>query len=386
MRRIPRRTTFGLIAAFATIAALLPLVAVAFGVLQASTEQIQRRHVDALDAGARQIAVRLSRGLGEQWRELHAVLAFAREDIDGGPIRLRLDTAKALNDRLAWMGIARPDGRVLAGTGRVLEGQDVSARPWFGAGLQGAFAGDVHDAVLLARHLQRPEGAEPLRLIDFAAPIRRADGTVAGVVGSHVDWAWVRDTVRAAPLAPDHDALLVARDGTVLVGPAALEGRRLSQRAALAGGQATGLTTEEDWPDGRRYLARVVSAGAAGGGETPSFGWSIIVRQPSDAITALERDVARRVLVPAGLAALLVLAAGVLLARLLGRRAAALAATGAAIADGTLAHPVPADRLTREGAVLSAALARLDGIAAATTGQVHGAGRPAPAAQQREMA
>lgn len=347
----------------AVFAALLPILAVLLGSAGASTEQLQQRQVATLDSGARQIALRLSRGLAEQWRELNAMLGFGAQDIESGLLRLRLDTAKALNDRLAWMGVARPDGRVLAATGGVLAGQDVSARPWFVAGLHGPFAGDVHDAVLLSRVLPRPEGAEPLRLIDFSAPLRRSDGSVVGVIGSHVDWGWVRDLVRSAPLAPDTDALLLARDGTVLVGPPSLQGTRLALRVALAGTQGVTATTEEEWPDGQRYLAHTFPAGAPDPA-VPSFGWSVVVRQPAATAAALERGLIRRVTLPVVVASLMTLTIGLILARLLGRRFAALASAATGIAEGELRNPVPESRLTREDALLSAALARIDGATA----------------------
>lgn len=47
------------------------------------------------------------------------------------------------------MGLAAPDGRVLAGTRGWLEGQSLSARPVFLQGRQGSFVGESHPAVLL---------------------------------------------------------------------------------------------------------------------------------------------------------------------------------------------------------------------------------------------
>ncbi|WP_207538712.1 cache domain-containing protein [Sabulicella rubraurantiaca] len=360
MSQNSRRSTFGLLASFAVAAAALPVLAGLFGLLNASSGQVERRNIEVLDAAAQQVTGRLSRGLSEQWRELRAMGDYALGELESGVLRLRLDTAKTLNDRLSWMGVVRPDGRVIAATGRMLEGQDVSARPWFVAGLSGLFAGDVHEAQLLARLLPRPPGAEPLRLIDFAAPLRRADGSVAAVIGSHVDWAWVRDVIGSAPLPPGTEALLLARDGTVLVGPAGLEGTRLMQRSAMVGPQAVGVTTEEEWPDGQRYLARIIAA--ANGAGIPSFGWSVVVRQPTVAATALERVVARQVLVPLAAASLSILVVGLLIARTVGRPFATLASAAAALAEGRrLDAPLPRLRQTRESEAISAALSRFDG-------------------------
>lgn len=234
MRRLPRVGVSALIAVFATFAAVIPLLAALSGLLNAARNESDLRATDSLNVASRQIALRLSRGLTEQWFEHEALARIATTEGINGNFSVRLDTAKALNSRLAWMGIAAPDGRVLAATNNLLEGQDVSARPWFRAGLQGAFAGDVHEAQLLARHLPRAADGEPLRLIDFSGPLRRPDGSVAAVLGSHVDWAWVRDLVRAAPGPTGAEALLISREGIVLVGPAGLEGRQLRLRATLS--------------------------------------------------------------------------------------------------------------------------------------------------------
>ncbi len=358
MRRAPRFGIFGLLAGFAVLAALLPLAATVPSILSASRTESDQRSADALNTAARQVAVRLSRGLAEQWREHTALSRIATAEGIGGTFALRLDTAKLLNSRLAWIGVAAPDGRVLAASDRVLEGQDVSARPWFRAGLQGAFAGDVHEALLLARLLPAPASGEPLRLIDFAVPLRRSDGTVLGVLGSHVDWAWVRDLVRNAPALARSEVLLIARDGTVLVGPSGLEGQPLRLRVALSAQQGVAATGIETWGDGGSYHTVAVPIGAGDG--TPGFGWSIVIRQDPATTLGTARQLAVSLATPLAIAAALVLVAGLLVARALSRTAGRLAAAAGAMADGRLDYPVPETRATRELAQLAEALARLD--------------------------
>ncbi|MBR0670054.1 cache domain-containing protein [Neoroseomonas soli] len=358
MRRIPERTLSATLAVLVLGAALLPLVASVPGFLTASRSTVGDRAAENLTAAARQISIRLGFGISEQWAELRTVAGWAATDGLVGSLLLRLDAAKDLNGRLAWMGIAAPDGRVLVATNRVLEGQDVSARPWFRAGLQGDFVGDLHEALLLQRHLAPPPGGEPIRLIDFAMPLRRADGTLVGVIGSHVDWAWMRDRIRRAPLPPGFDALLVARDGTVIVGPEGLEGTRLTQRTTLAGGQGVSVVTQEQWPDGRRYLAATVPAGTADG--MPGFGWTVIVRQPPEATYGEVRSLAGAIGIPLLASSVLVLLVGLVLTRAVAKPFARLAEAATSLAEGRLDSPVPDTRSTREAALLSAALARLD--------------------------
>ncbi|PMY44289.1 GGDEF domain-containing protein, partial [Pseudomonas sp. GW456-L12] len=80
-------------------------------------------------------------------------------------------------------------------------GQAVQQRPWFQAGLRGEYTGDPHEAVLLAKLLPGLPNGEPLRFIDFAAPIRNADGQVIGVLGAHAHWSWVTHIVESAAMS-----------------------------------------------------------------------------------------------------------------------------------------------------------------------------------------
>jgi HAMP domain-containing protein len=358
MRQTPRRGVFVLGAGFALLATVLPLTAIIPGLLVATRERAELRASEALASAANQAASALVRGIDEQWQELAAMAAFAEKDGTTGSFRLRLDTMKALNDRVTWMGVALSDGRVAVATGGVLEGQDVTARPWFAAGLEGPYAGDVHEAVLLRRLVGPADPAAPFRLIDFAQPLRRPDGTTVGVIASNVGLGWLRDRIRSAATGPGREALLVSRDGMVLVGPAALEGQQLRTRVALAGAHGVALTTDEDWPDGRRYRSAVMPVGVTLG--MPAFGWSVILREPAELALATSRAFAVRIVLPLLAVAGCVLTLGLFLAAVLSRRLGALAAAATAIAEGKLEAPVPQLRLTRETAMLSAALARLD--------------------------
>jgi len=84
----------------------------------------------------------------------------------------------------AWIGIAKPDGRVLAATSGLLENRDVKARPWFHAGQLHVIAEDYHPATLLGSLL--PRTPDPWRFVDVAGPIRDADGTLRGVLAIHL--------------------------------------------------------------------------------------------------------------------------------------------------------------------------------------------------------
>lgn len=96
----------------------------------------------------------------------------------------------------AWIGLTDPKGRVLASAGGLLEGVDVSKRPWWQGALNQPFVGDVHDAVLLEKLL--PKQAEPWRFVDFSVPIKAPDDELQGVLGVLLSCAWARARSRAS--------------------------------------------------------------------------------------------------------------------------------------------------------------------------------------------
>ena len=100
-----------------------------------------------------------------------------------GARRALLEQVQTSAPQYAWIGVAGADGRVLASTGGILEGVDVSQRPWFGDATRGIHVHDVHDAKLLAKHLPLDRG-NPQRFVDLAFPVRLGEG--AGVLGAHL--------------------------------------------------------------------------------------------------------------------------------------------------------------------------------------------------------
>jgi diguanylate cyclase (GGDEF)-like protein len=169
------------------------------------------------------------------------------------------------------MGVTDAEGKVRQAVGGLLVGQSVQQRPWFRAGLDGEYTGDPHEAVLLAKMLPGLPNGEPLRFIDFAAPIHNADGQVIGVLGAHAHWSWVTRMVESAAFAhkhsaPDIEALIIDHDGKVLY-PEALAGQQV----------ATADEELQGWTASNGFLTSTVSV------PTPSstaLTWSIAVRQP----------------------------------------------------------------------------------------------------------
>jgi diguanylate cyclase (GGDEF)-like protein len=195
----------------------------------------------------------------------------------------------------AWIGIATPDGRVLAATGGLLENRDVTVRPWFHAGQMAVIAEDYHPAAMLGSLL--PRATDPWRFVDVAGPIREADGTLRGVLAIHLSWKWARslaeELLTPALRAYGAEIIVVRSDGVVLLGPDDILEKPIateSLRRALAGG--TGSVMER-WPDGRTYMTGYSLTGR--GRDRAGLHWAVLARQTEVAALASAHDFEHRV-------------------------------------------------------------------------------------------
>ncbi|NVD97346.1 sensor histidine kinase [Massilia sp. BJB1822] len=300
----------------------------------------------ALAELALQTSDKLDRGMFERYREIELMSRrpdLRAPELDPASKRAILNERQATYQYYAWIGITDASGKVLAASQGMLEGANVAARPWFGKALQGTHVGDVHEALLLAKLLPGA-GTEPKRFVDVAFPLLDKDGKAQGVLGAHLYWQWARD-VEQSVIAPVQarrhvEALILGSDGTVLLGPPALQGRRLdleSQRAAHR--QRSGHVVE-NWPDGGRYL--VGYSETAGHAHYPGLGWTVLVRQGlDDAYQPLHQMQARVLWVGLGLALLFSLL-GYLAALLIAQPLSSLAAAAERIRQGEALSLPPA--------------------------------------------
>jgi diguanylate cyclase (GGDEF)-like protein len=257
----------------------------------------------------------LDRTLDQAVRDVYLLSSLPQLQQPGNPAAARdiLENLQRHFSDYAWIGIAEPDGNVLAATGGLLENHDVTARPWFHAGQQEVTASDYHPALMLGKLL--PRTPDPWRFVDVAGPIRNADGSLRGVLGIHLSWAWARSLARdlLTPAQRDIGAqiIVVRSDGVVLLGPDDILEKRISTESMrLAQQGKTGAITER-WPDGRTYVTGYSLSGRSR--ERATLHWAVLVRQTEQAAMASAHEFERRTLwfslllagVLAGLAALL---------------------------------------------------------------------------------
>jgi PAS domain S-box-containing protein len=215
----------------------------------------------ALDGMAHRIAERLSQDLHARQNELLLIEDLLRSQGLEEPHRLRetLDGLVRREASYAWIGITDPHGRVLAASDGILQGRDVSARPWFTGALRGPYFGDPHEAKLLASELPPPVDGEPLRFVDLALPVLDRSGAVRGVLGAHLHSQWVRGVIAASlsgdprpypveVFVADQDGAWIAKpDGEGSAGLATLGDPQRSALVAAVPSRPLGLPEAKAW-------------------------------------------------------------------------------------------------------------------------------------------
>ncbi|MBL0728026.1 diguanylate cyclase domain-containing protein [Piscinibacter sp. HJYY11] len=220
----------------------------------------------------------LDRGMAQHYEEVHVIARLDQVARHRDPAQARrvLESVRASFPLFTWIGLTDAQGNVIASADGLLEGKNVAARPWFKGATQASFVGDVHAAVLLEKLL--PRQSEPWRFVDIAVPIFNAQGELQGVLGTHLSWTWAgtikRELVDQAIERHQAEALVLSTDGTVLLGPPALQGRKLE---AAAG----------------HLLAESKTRGA---GRYPGLGWKVVLRQPEAVALASFRELERRIM------------------------------------------------------------------------------------------
>lgn len=361
MTPVRSRNAVTLSAAFYAFVVLSALIGAVFSTLalrRSVDQMLDRAMAEAVSVRSEGLLQGLSRDLSDEWRQMEAVATRLSSE-DPTTLRPVMDHMIAAGDIISWVGFATVDGKVTVASAGMLEGADVSERPWFRRGLEAPFAGDVHDAVLLAKLLD-PDGDDPPRFLDYALPVRDPTGRLIGVLGLHINFDWAVGYVTEMSRALAIDTLLVSQDGTPIISTLEPDPARPTLapfRLAALGASKSGIL---EWPDGGSYFTVIRPVQASG--QTPNFGWRLIARVDQTAFANIDAGIPA-LLVPfvAGLVAALALAT-VIFVRIFVAPFAAAARNAEQIADGANVFPFESGR-TRELSQLSASIARLQGQA-----------------------
>lgn len=259
-----------------TVLALLVFGAIVMLSAREAHRQSERDTAAVLQQVADRLAQRLDADMAARFRDvqqLASIEGLLEQDLSPQRWRTLLERLQASMKHYSWIGLALPDGTVLASTQGLLEGRNVRQRPWFAKGLARAAVDDVHEAALLAALLPGTGTGEPLRFVDVAAPLQR-DGETLGVIGAHLSWSWAEERRREA-LAMTGDErrleiVLVDRGGSIALGPS---------QPAMPAGTASGPAGIIEWSNGESYLTAARPSQPMG--DYPGMGWTVVVRQPA---------------------------------------------------------------------------------------------------------
>ena len=285
-----------------------------------------------LDRTADRIAAELNLNLALRLQSVSALAAILATELrheNQATLRNILKNLQQAFPEFEWIGVANPQGRVLAATHGVMEGASVADRSWLALGLKGSRIGEVRLAATAAKVPPAAIDHAPGSFVDLIGSVIDTKGDMVGVVGAQLSRHWLLDL--AGSLGQElrgsagKEALLLDEDGTVLIAPANLKGKRWESTLESTGTAAPIVAINAprgsvEWPsrverlaDGKRYL--VARATPAATDALHALGWRVVVIQPlQDAAQRgriLQGQIAA-VLLGLGLLAVLL---GVLLAR-----------------------------------------------------------------------
>jgi len=336
---IPRGLGAQLALAFSLLSVVLT-IALILVVERRAIDQIKDRIGHSLADLAAQTSDKLERGMFERYREIALVTSrpvLTTEEYTLDQRRQALERVQRSYDYYEWIGLTDTEGKVLVSGNRLLEGADVSKRPWFIEGMRGGHVGDVHEALLLDKLLPPQPDKAPRRFVDVAFPYADENGKVRGVLGAHLSWNWARDVERSVVGSADRESdtqtLILSSTGRVLLGPRELMDTTLALDSFRnASPTQRGDFTVERWPDGKDYVVGFQKGG--GYASYPGLGWVVLVRQQVDTAWQPLFDMRRHALVSGLLLALLFSLAGVALARRITLPLKQLAASAGELRDG----------------------------------------------------
>jgi len=300
MRLIPTTFQNRLAVMFGAIALLVGIPTAVY-VDHVYTDRLVRDRGEALHNLAATMASVLSQNLRERQREIEYLAelpALRTTPVDENTLEPLLRGLQKSHPYYTWIGFADLSGRVKIATRGLLLGVSVEQRPWFVHGRTRRYLGDLHEAVLLAKHLPLEPGMGPVRFIDFAAPVLDENGQVKGVVAAHAHWNWANQAVRTmAPQMAKADKMdiLIANGKDQVIYPQEFDARVSAPKPPA--GYAFFIDrwqSDTDYVTASAPIEEVIV-------DNPLH-WRVIVRQPKH-VTLKDVEAIQRILIAASLVA-----------------------------------------------------------------------------------
>ena len=354
MRRLQKKPlprAFFWIAATLIVSVLCAALFVAYTVTQRSNLAQQQLRHDIVLRGADAVGLSFNTALKREWDSLHAVARnisnSSKPEIDGF-----MDAVAQTGGQVAWSGFADLGGKIVSGSNRLREGQDVNERRWFREGLRQPNVGNV----FASSSLERDDNDRKQRLLNLSTPVfDEQTGEVTGVVIYSLRMAWVQSFLTRARERLNIDVVVQNREGETIVDTRdttpALPEAAVAQ--ASLGRDLPGTFQLLDQADGLyAFSPNFVSD------ELPDFGWRVFaVLDPSKLINGVPQLLQSSV-IAVSIAAIFVLLATLTVARVVLRPLEDLVTTATGMAEAEFSYPRES-RSSREAVDLSRALARI---------------------------
>jgi signal transduction histidine kinase len=235
-------------------------------------EIVVQQHVRRLALETEQLASDLGQAVTARMEAVRSVGALS-------PVALFEDLTRA-HPELGWIGVADPNGVILAGD-RALGVNGTAARqPWFARGLSGVWIG-----------LAESSAAQNVPFLgDMSAPLKDPSGRIVGVIAAHLTWPWASSDVQRLSDALDTrgsaQSLILDEAGVVVVGPATLRnsvwnGRLINESSPLDAVGEMALAHFERLPDGKMVL---VTRAAVNVAAKISGAWQVQLSEPKELV------------------------------------------------------------------------------------------------------
>ncbi|HEX5363076.1 MAG TPA: EAL domain-containing protein [Gallionella sp.] len=355
----PRNSLVAQISYAMALVSIVLSVALSYYAASLSRQQIEQELGRNFVHRAQNIVDVLDRGMFERYREVQIVATLS--DIRNPAVsidqkRVVLEKLQQTFDAYAWVGICDLQGKGIVGTGKYLEGKDLSKRPWCKQGRDKPYVGDVHDALLLSKILPNPSG-ENFYLVDVAAPVIDKSGALQGVLCGHIYWKWAEELLDSKK-NESFEILLLSRDGLVLTGPeqnrSELKKLAPDSWSRIINGKPGQDTLLDRWSNGKQYL--VGYAHDAGYRDYPGLGWIALVRQDAATAFAPARTLQLRILLAGVMLGIFFIFFGAWMARRIATPISRITAAAEKIAAGEFEYDAPPADGDGEVAHLSASI------------------------------
>ena len=352
MRVMPQKqvpSAFFWIAATLLVSVLCAALFVAVTFTQRSNLAQQQLRHDIVLRGADAVGLSFNTALKREWDSLQAVARSvskaSKPEIDNF-----MDAVVQTGGQVAWAGFADLSGTIVSGSNRLREGEDVNDRRWFREGLRQPNVGNVHDS----RSLDANDNAQ--QLLNLSVPVfDQETGEVKGVAIYSLRMAWVNAFLTRSREQLNIDLIVQNRDGETIVDTRDTV-RELPEAAAVLaklGRDMPGRFQLLDQADGiYAFSPNFVSD------EMPDFGWHVFAVLDSTNMTSVLPQLKQSAAIAVSIAAMVVLAATLIVARVVLRPLEDLVTTATEMAEANFNFPRES-RSSREAVDLSRALARI---------------------------